>query len=273
MEKINRRTWSNPLDRRYYRKSKGYLNHGERTVFEAALERGGYGTTLDIGVGGGRTAALLVPVVRDYVGIDYTPEMTALARSNYPGFDFRTMDARDLSAFPDGHFDLVVFSYNGIDSVGPEGREAILREVSRVLKPTGAFAFSTFNRNWTGFVGSRAGAGVAWTPDPLRLAYRLVMHGLGRVRRRLYMPLEQREGEHAILLHPAHNFGIMVYTTTPSQLRAQLAAAGFAGDPDLYSDDGARLSSGTLAEVEQFHVLAFKQLPGWPRTSGSMPTA
>lgn len=261
MEEINRRTWSNPLERRYYRKSSGYLNAGERLVFEAGLAQSRGGAILDIGVGGGRTSALLAPMASDYVGIDYTSEMIVLARSNHPGLSFETMDARDLSAFPDGRFDLVVFSYNGIDSVGADGRAAIMREVWRVLTPSGVFVFSTFNRNWTGFGQIRARPGIEWTPDPLRLAYRLMMNGIGRVRRRRYMPLEQRGGEHAILLHPAHNFGIMVYATTPLQLAGQLAAAGFAGEPALFSDDARHLTGETHTDVEQFHVLATKQPP------------
>ncbi|MBB3594400.1 protein-L-isoaspartate O-methyltransferase [Rhizobium sp. BK529] len=99
MEVINRRTWSSPLSRRDYRNSSGFINEGERMVLGIGLANAKGGRVLDIGVGGGRTAALLAGEAGDYVGIDYTPEMVTLARSNHPGLRFENMDARDLSAF------------------------------------------------------------------------------------------------------------------------------------------------------------------------------
>jgi ubiquinone/menaquinone biosynthesis C-methylase UbiE len=210
MEVINRRTWSNPLSRRDYRNSNGFINEGERTVLSIGLANAKGGRILDIGVGGGRTAALIAKEAGDYVGIDYTPEMVTLARSNYPGLRFEHMDARDLSAFESGSFDLVVFSYNGIDSVDADGRKSVLREVSRVLKAGGTFAFSTFNRNWHGFGENRARSSIVWSNHPVKLSFRLLKHAVGLVRERRFAPLEQRHGEHAIMLHRAHDFGIMV---------------------------------------------------------------
>lgn len=258
MEVINRRTWSNPLSRRDYRNSSGFINEGERVVMDIGRQRSAGGRILDIGVGGGRTAGLLKDFGGDYTGIDYTPEMVTLAKSNYPAMRFQHMDARDLSAFASGSFDLVVFSYNGIDSVDAEGRQLVLAEVSRVLKPGGTFVFSTFNRGWQGFGEHRARASIVWSNHPVKLSYRLIKHAVGLVRERRFAPLEQRTGEHAILLHRAHDFGIMVYATTPSQLRAQLGASGFSDEPMLVSVHGQSLAGETLSDEEYFHVVATK---------------
>lgn len=258
MEEINRRTWRNPIARRDYRASTGFINEGERLVFEIARKRASGGRILDIGIGGGRTTGLFCDIAADYVGIDYTPEMVELAQRNYPQAQLAHMDARDLSAFGNASFDLVLFSYNGIDSVDAEGRRAVLSEVSRVLRAGGTFVFSTFNRNWHGFGEKRARSSIVWSNDPLRLGFRLVKHAMGLVRERRFAPLEQREGEHAILLHRAHDFGIMVYATTPQQLRAQLGASGFDGDPMLFSVDGHLLGGEILPEEEYFHVVAYK---------------
>jgi SAM-dependent methyltransferase len=258
MEQINRRTWSNPLSRRDYRSSSGFINEGERVVFDIARNRAAGARILDIGIGGGRTTGLLQDMAADYIGIDYTPEMVTLAQRNYPAAHFANMDARDLSAFGNGSFDLVVFSYNGIDSVDADGRKAVLSEVSRVLKAGGTFVFSTFNRNWHGFGEHRARSSIVWSRDPLRLSFRLLKHAVGLVREKRFAPLEERDGEHAILLHRAHDFGIMVYATTPDQLRAQLSVSGFDGDPMLFSVDGERLGGGSLPDEEYFHVVAYK---------------
>lgn len=258
MEMINRRTWSSPFSRRDYRNSSGFINEGERRVLGIGLANARGGRVLDIGVGGGRTAALLAREAGDYVGIDYTPEMVTLARSNHPGLRFENMDARDLSVFANGFFDLVVFSYNGIDSVDADGRRSVLREVSRVLKAGGTFAFSTFNRNWHGFGENRARSSIIWSNHPAKLSFRLFKHAMGLVRERRFAPLEQRHGEHAILLHRAHDFGIMVYATTPGQLRVQLSESGFVGEPLLFSIEGRPLGDEILADEEYFHVVARK---------------
>ncbi|MBE1505028.1 class I SAM-dependent methyltransferase [Rhizobium viscosum] len=258
MEMINRRTWSSPLSRRDYRNSSGFINEGERVVLGIGLANSRGGSVLDIGIGGGRTAALLAREAANYVGIDYTPEMVTLARSNHLGLCFENMDARDLSAFANGSFDLVVFSYNGIDSVDADGRKSVLREVSRVLKAGGTFAFSTFNRNWHGFGQNRARSSIVWSNHPVKLSFRLLKHAMGMVRECRFAPLEERDGEHAILLHRAHDFGIMVYATTPGQLRSQLTESGFTGEPLLFSVDGRPLDGEMPANEEYFHVLARK---------------
>lgn len=268
MEHINRATWRDRDALRHYRRSHDHLNEGERRVFSIALERAKGGRLLDIGVGAGRTAALLAPMVKDYVGIDYTPEMVRLSRLAHPHLRIDQMDARDLSAFEDGSFDAVVFSYNGIDSVDAEGRLAILSEASRVLAPGGLFVFSTFHRNYSGFTeGMRFSRRLLWTANPARLGARILRFGssyiTSAIRKHRYMPLQQRDGEHALLLHHAHDFGILVYATTPSQLQSQLGVAGFATPAPLYGVSGDRIpaddvSAERLAGEEYFYVVAQK---------------
>jgi SAM-dependent methyltransferase len=262
MESINRQTWRNPLALRDYRRSCGYLSEGERTAFRLATPKEGGARVLDIGIGGGRTAELLRPVASDYVGIDYTPEMVRLSRDNHPDLRFEHMDARDLSAFADGAFDLAVFSYNGIDSVDAAGRLSVLAEVSRVLAPGGAFVFSTFHRGWHGFQLRVDYRRMEWTANPMRLGLKTIRYVEGRIfgtiRQRRLVPLEERGGEHAILLHGAHDFGVMVYATTPAQVQAQLAQAGFVTPALLLDVSGEALGQTAPAEHEYFHVVARK---------------
>lgn len=262
MESINRQTWRNPWALRDYRRSSGYLNEGERAAFAIGAPRTGRGRVLDIGVGGGRTAQLLRDVASDYIGVDYTPEMVELCRKNHPDLRFEHMDARDLSAFSDGSFDLIVFSYNGIDSVDAAGRLAVMREAARVLASGGAFVFSTFHRGWRGFEHRIDYRRLEWTSNPVRLGLRTLRYVEGRIsgtlRQRRLRPLEQRDGEHAIMLHGAHDFGVMVYATTPAQVRSQLAEAGFAMPALVLDLDGKPIGAAASAEHEYFHVVAHK---------------
>lgn len=256
VELINRHTWHNPLERRYYRAIGGFIDRGEEIALSLGLAKATGRRILDIGVGAGRTAAILAPRSRSYIGVDYTPKMVDLSRKRCPNLRFEVMDARDLTAFADASFDLVVFSYNGIDSVEGEGRLKVFNEVARVLRPGGSFVFSTFNRAWNGFGAKRVRPSVEWTTDPLRLGYRLAMFAIASVRRYWYLRYEM-QGEHPAFLHHAHNFGIMVYATTPQQLRTQLKISGFFGDFNMLSPQGEALDTDlSYPDTEYFHIVA-----------------
>jgi ubiquinone/menaquinone biosynthesis C-methylase UbiE len=100
---------------------------------------------LDIGVGAGRTTPALLKLSNRYIGIDIAPSMISACRERFPSVSFEVCDARDLSRFRDNFFDLVFFSFNGIDNLEHGGRLAALREIYRVLAHGGAFAFSSHN--------------------------------------------------------------------------------------------------------------------------------
>jgi SAM-dependent methyltransferase len=101
---------------------------------------------LDVGVGGGRTTTALRSVANRYVGIDYSAEMITAARAKFPEADLRVMDATDLRAFDDAEFDVVTFSYNGLDYVHPATqRAAAISELARVTRPGGHVVLSSHN--------------------------------------------------------------------------------------------------------------------------------
>lgn len=101
---------------------------------------------LDIGIGAGRTTRFLLPKAGGYVGVDYSPDMIAAASKRFPQATLHVRDARDLSAYANAEFDIVIFSFNGMDCLSHEGRLAALAEIHRVLKPGGWYAFSSHNR-------------------------------------------------------------------------------------------------------------------------------
>jgi SAM-dependent methyltransferase len=101
---------------------------------------------LDVGVGGGRTTPYLLEISNNYIGIDYSVKMIDQCRKRYPGVDFRNCDVRDLSQFPGGSFDLVFFSFNGIDMIDHSERIKVLSEIRHLLSDSGIFVFSSHNR-------------------------------------------------------------------------------------------------------------------------------
>lgn len=102
---------------------------------------------LDIGVGGGRTTIHFAPLVHEYTGIDYSDAMVEACKSKFAqrGWVIQNGDARDLRSHRTESYDLVLFSYNGLDYISHLDRIRALREIFRVLKRGGFFAFSTHN--------------------------------------------------------------------------------------------------------------------------------
>lgn|GEM_PF-473935 len=108
------------------------------------------GRVLDLGCGTGRTSRQLARRGHQVAAIDYSRTMLARARERSKGYSLGLllMDAVALG-FQGASFDYCLFSANGLDYVYPRAsRIRALREVYRVLKPGGVFAFSSHNSLW-----------------------------------------------------------------------------------------------------------------------------
>lgn len=127
------------------------LQPPEETILRKMLPVLPTSRMLDIGVGGGRTTIHFAKRVREYVGTDYSENMVAACEQRFAehpdSVSFKTCDARAMEMFETDSFDFILFSFNGIDSVSREDRETIFKEIQRVGKPGGTFAFSTHNLN------------------------------------------------------------------------------------------------------------------------------
>ncbi|NET61675.1 MAG: class I SAM-dependent methyltransferase [Symploca sp. SIO2E6] len=126
-----------------------WLQPAEIAILERLQPQLGTMKMLDIGVGGGRTTLYFAPLVKKYVGIDYSPQMIAACQQRFKDSEYPMIleigDARDMSQFDDNSFDFILFSYNGIDYVSHEDRLKILAEVKRVGKSGCYFFFSSHN--------------------------------------------------------------------------------------------------------------------------------
>lgn len=104
---------------------------------------------LDVGVGAGRTSLYLAELCGSYVGIDFASEMIEVCKKRFhgrwPGAEFAVGDASDLKGHEDNAYDLVLFSFNGIDCMPHEQRLRALAELKRVCKPGGYVVFSSHN--------------------------------------------------------------------------------------------------------------------------------
>lgn len=134
--------------------ARDYLEPAERTVLEMLRPELPGMDMLDMGVGGGRTTKYFAPLVRNYTGADYASAMVDICLEKYGNdYYFLNCDARDMKELPDSSYDLVLFSFNGIDSFSHGDRMAALDEAYRVLRPGGYFCFSSHNLDWKGLEG------------------------------------------------------------------------------------------------------------------------
>lgn len=95
---------------------------------------------LDLCCGQGTLTRMLVQSGARAVGLDFSPEMLALAEAAAPGAELQQGDAASLP-FDDGRFDVVVCNFGMMHL--PDQPTA-LREIGRVLRPKGKFLMATW---------------------------------------------------------------------------------------------------------------------------------
>jgi ubiquinone/menaquinone biosynthesis C-methylase UbiE len=102
--------------------------------------RVGTGTKfLDAGCGNGGASALAQQLGARVTGVDASAEMIKLAAERVPDGTFQIADLEKLP-FPDGHFDAIIASQSIHFATSVLGA---LKEVRRVLSPTGRFAVTS----------------------------------------------------------------------------------------------------------------------------------
>ena len=218
-EENNFRAFSSPAAIKYYSSNSG-LQPAEAYAFEKFVPRGA--AILDIGVGGGRTTPYLVAKASHYVGVDYVKAMIDACAAKFPNNLFRCADATRLIGFEDASFDIVVFSFNGIDAIPTrEGRLRCFAEVFRVLAPGGLFIFSSHNAKMLLSLPNLDDAG------PIRKILRLGRATFGTLP--FSMRLLSSGAFHAgagYYLDPTHG-GIKTYCSTPELIEVDISASGF----------------------------------------------
>ncbi|MBS1675922.1 MAG: class I SAM-dependent methyltransferase [Actinobacteria bacterium] len=203
----------------------------ERTILRRLAPRIHEIDMLDLGVGTGRTGWTYAPLVRSYVGLDYSPRMVEAAKRRLdgePGVELLVGDARDLTAI-DREFDFILFSFNAIDAVPPEGRREILDQVRSKMRPDGLFQFSThslgalpfdtrrpLSHRYAALPGYRLYASLAG----IRYARRI-----REINRGLDVPTARRRGWD-VVPSMSHNFRIRDYYVDPQFQVKQLLEHG-----------------------------------------------
>jgi ubiquinone/menaquinone biosynthesis C-methylase UbiE len=215
-----------------------------------------------LGVGAGRTSFTFAALARTYIGIDYAPAMIEMCRARFGESDrqkFLLLDAADLSTFDDTKFDLVLFSFNGIDCVGLEQRHKILKEAYRLLKPDGYFFFSGHSLDaypwpieWPRFRLTR----------PLRsmaaFASKTIWNGRRYWANRRQKADDLKKRGWAYLQDGVHNFGLILFYATRSYQIRELHEHGF--EIELcFGVDGRKLGVTQIVPDLWIHFLCRKR--------------
>jgi len=95
---------------------------------------------LEIGSGGGRWTQYLLPAARRLVVVELNPESFDHLRRRFPAHaervDFHVTSGYEMGGVPDASIDLV-FTFDVLVHVEPEGIGGYLGEIERVLRPGG----------------------------------------------------------------------------------------------------------------------------------------
>ena len=181
-------------------------------------------TVLDIGVGAGRTTPLLMPLSRTYIGADYSAPLVEAARVRFPDADLRVGDARSMPWLETGSIDVVVFSFNGIDTMSREDRDLVVAEVSRVLRPGGWFLFSSHNQD----AGTYRRLARLERPRLSRVWARRTLRRLRALARHVRMRRREVFGDGwSIINDEAHDYRLMHFYATKEYQERALDDAGF----------------------------------------------
>jgi SAM-dependent methyltransferase len=102
-------------------------------------------TVLDLCCGDGRVAAALVQRGFRVTGVDGSEEMLSYARRRVRGAEFVLADARTFTM--DATFDAVISTFDSLNHVmSDRDLRRVFKRVSKVLRPSGCFAFDLNNQ-------------------------------------------------------------------------------------------------------------------------------
>lgn len=118
-----------------------YQEHVERYKFACKYAKGL--TVLDVACGAGYGSHMLSKEAKQVYGVDISSEAIQYAKANYASqnINFEVMDIKEIK-YPDSFFDVVV-SFETIEHISFQ--EIFLKEIKRVLKPSGILILSTPN--------------------------------------------------------------------------------------------------------------------------------
>jgi len=189
---------------------------------------------LDLGCGNGRLVGLLKDIEVDYLGVDFSEELVACAKNNFPDKKFLAMDALNLN-LPEKSFD-VVLCVSVLNHLPKDKHVQFVANIKKVLKPGGCLLMSNWNL-WN-VLGKKS----IWRADPstrLRVTDRVTMTQRSIIGDWKNIVTKWKSGETEAELY--------YYAFTKNEIKRLLVKNGFEIEKNYYSKKG-RKSSWLLGE-------------------------
>jgi SAM-dependent methyltransferase len=242
VDEVNRRAYTSQSVLSWYQELE-VIQKAELAILEKIERQIKDGRLLDIGMGGGRTTSLLLPISRDYVGIDYAPNLVAAAKEKYPAATILCRDARDLTCFDDASFDFVLVSNNGLDYMVHEERIKVMRDILRILKPDGYLMFSTHNRDYANFDRLPWQQTSSFNLNLLKNCAHAFIH----LPRHLRIKKHARYSDlYAVINDNAHGYSLLTYYISIKRQIEQLTEVGFV-NTEAYDFEGITRQADTTS--------------------------
>lgn len=206
----------------YYKKL-SQLQLAEQTLITLLKDRLSTFKMLDMGIGGGRTTQYFAPLVKEYIGIDYSAEMIMACQQRLINLSnsilLEVCDARNMHQFTNDSFDFILFSFNGIDYVNHQDRLKIIAEIKRVGKPGCYVLFSSHNLQ---SMARQFNYKTHISFNPFTSYINLVMFGFLKLFNPGVTFQHLQTTDYLILRDESHNFRLQTYYIRPEAQIKQL---------------------------------------------------
>jgi ubiquinone/menaquinone biosynthesis C-methylase UbiE len=221
------------------------LQKPEEKIIQKYYDKINNSVLLDVGIGTGRTTFHLYPITSKYVGVDVSKNMIEGAKKNFVNnnIDFKVCDARDMSVFEDNTFDVVFFSFNGIDYVNFDERILFFNEVKRISKKNALLVFSTHNIN---FCPTLFKFPFSW--NPLEFYGRLLRYF--KIKSLNDTTVDIKKLKHVKINDGAHNYGLETTFVNPKFQKELLIQYGFKDVFCFGSQTGEEINDSELEEIK-----------------------
>jgi ubiquinone/menaquinone biosynthesis C-methylase UbiE len=244
----NKESWESQKVVNSYKDQKK-LQKPEQTILDMLADDLKDYRMLDIGIGLGRTTHHFAPLVEEYVGIDYSASMIEACKREVEdlkgNISIREGNVLSMDEFQAGYFDLVLFSYNGIDYLkSPEDREAAFQSIRRVGKKGGIFVFSTHNLGYLDkLYAIRVRRRIPYTLYQIYSYFRLVWEN--------GFPGKYKGRDYAIINDGAHKFGLKTFYIDPLYQKKQLEEMGFSNIRLFSLKEGSEIEVGDREKIKK----------------------
>jgi len=196
----------------------------EKTILRTLKNKLSKMRMLDIGVGGGRTTYYFSPIVKEYLGIDYSEQMIDACKKRFPNrsnnISFKLCDVRSMKILKDNYFDFILASSNGLDYISHDDRLKALKEIKRVSKPGGYFFFSTHN-----LLGIDRLLHINFSLSPITFSKNIIRYILLKTLNKNFRILKKEK--YTLINDGAHQFRLSTYFIQPKEQFKQLENLGF----------------------------------------------